>query len=441
MNKQTLKRSPASPLLRLVIGLTTTLLVGGVQAVEFGPFTLNGFVKLEASRSSNQCTDCQRFPSEGKQRIWADEMVPGKAYSTQNTSVALMQPWLGANFDLGQGFKLNGLLSQRWRDGKPDVEGIKWFEKNAAISHEEWGSVRVGAMTSRAWSVADYPYGTDIGIAYPWASSGAGYGLMTNAVRYTSRPYDLFSGDLVLEGTYDRGNTDFKINKPRFMELWAQYRKGDLALDGVLQDSRNGTPSAWGQSPFTGLTPFGADDSKLGGSGQAIAMAMVRYDINPRWQVSAGVRFNRWSGAYAVITQPATTTTSAMWNNMFNVNWNGALRGVGNPGYAATSQDLSLGLRHKEGEWSYSAGLVRLGKASTNNPSERGQSNGLTLMTAGVGKELGQGWRVYAMAGIVQYDRLGLAPMSMPSNSAFSGVDSRIARSGNWIGLGTVYVF
>lgn len=441
MNKQTLKRSPASPLLRLVIGLTTTLLVGGVQAVEFGPFTLNGFVKLEASRSSNQCTDCQRFPSEGKQRIWADEMVPGKAYSTQNTSVALMQPWLGANFDLGQGFKLNGLLSQRWRDGKPDVEGIKWFEKNAAISHEEWGSVRVGAMTSRAWSVADYPYGTDIGIAYPWASSGAGYGLMTNAVRYTSRPYDLFSGDLVLEGTYDRGNTDFKINKPRFMELWAQYRKGDLALDGVLQDSRNGTPSAWGQSPFTGLTPFGADDSKLGGSGQAIAMAMVRYDINPRWQVSAGVRFNRWSGAYAVITQPATTTTSAMWNNMFNVNWNGTLRGVGNPGYAATSQDLSLGLRHKEGEWSYSAGLVRLGKASTNNPSERGQSNGLTLMTAGVGKELGQGWRVYAMAGIVQYDRLGLAPMSMPSNSAFSGVDSRNARSGNWIGLGTVYVF
>jgi hypothetical protein len=441
MNKQTLKRSPASPLLRLVIGLTTTLLVGGVQAVEFGPFTLNGFVKLEASRSSNQCTDCQRFPSEGKQRIWADEMVPGKAYSTQNTSVALMQPWLGANFDLGQGFKLNGLLSQRWRDGKPDVEGIKWFEKNAAISHEEWGSIRVGAMTSRAWSVADYPYGTDIGIAYPWASSGAGYGLMTNAVRYTSRPYDLFSGDLVLEGTYDRGNTDFKINKPRFMELWAQYRKGDLALDGVLQDSRNGTPSAWGQSPFTGLTPFGADDSKLGGSGQAIAMAMVRYDINPRWQVSAGVRFNRWSGAYAVITQPATTTTSAMWNNMFNVNWNGTLRGVGNPGYAATSQDLSLGLRHKEGEWSYSAGLVRLGKASTNNPSERGQSNGLTLMTAGVGKELGQGWRVYAMAGIVQYDRLGLAPMSMPSNSAFSGVDSRIARSGNWIGLGTVYVF
>lgn len=441
MKNQTTHLLSRVALLRIVLGLSAPLMVGGVRAIEYGPFTLNGFVKLEASRGSNQCSDCQRFPTEDKQRNWADELVPGRSYGTQSSSVSLFQPWLGANFDLGQGYKLSGLLSQRWRDGKPDVEGISWFEKNVAISHEEWGSVRLGAMTSRAWSVADYPYGTDIGIAYPWASSGAGYGLMTNAIRYTTRPYDLLSGDLVLEATYDRGNTDFKVNKPRFLELWAQYRKGDLALDGVVQDSRNGTPSAWGQSPFKGLTPFAADDSKLGGSGQAIAMVMARYDLNPRWQVSAGVRFNRWSGAYAVITQPATSTTPDLWNNMFNVNWGGTLRGVANPGYAATSQDFSLGLRHKDGDWSYSAGLVRLGKASTSNPSERGQSNGMTLLTGGVGKELGQGWRVYAMAGLVQYDRLGLAPMSMPSNNAFTGVDSRIARTGNWIGLGTVYVF
>lgn len=442
MNKQTLHLSSTSALLRVTLGLSASLVAWSVQAVEFGPFTLSGFAKLEASRTSNQCSDCQRFPTEDKQRLWADELVPGKAYNTQNSHVSLMQPWLGANFDLGQGFKLSGLLSQRWRDGKPDVEGIKWFEKNMAISHEEWGSVRIGAMTSRAWSVADYPYGTDIGIAYPWASSGAGYGLMTNAVRYTSRPYDLLSGDLVLEVTQDRGNTDFRIHKPRFTELWAQYRKGDLALDGVVQDSRNGPPSAWGQSPFTGLTPTASDDSKLGGSGQAIAMLMARYDLNPRWQLSAGVRFNRWSGAYAVITQPAGGgRPSDLWNNMFNVDWNGTLNGVSNPGYAAKSQDISLGVRNKDGEWTYSAGMVRLGKASTRNPSERGQSNGMTLLTAGVGREIGQGWRGYAMVGLVQYDRLGLAPMSMPSNSAFTGVDSRITRTGNWIGVGTVYVF
>lgn len=442
MKTPNLQQTSASALLRILLGLSLPLMSAGVHAVEYGPFTLTGFAKLDATRASNQCTDCQRFPNEGKQRLWADELVPGKAYNTQNSHVLLMQPWLAANFDLGQGVKLSGLISQRWRDGKPDVEGIKWFEKNMALSHEEWGSVRYGAMTSRAWSVADYPYGTDVGIAYPWAGSGAGYGLMTNAVRYTSRPFDLLSGDLVLEVTHDRGDTDFKINKPRLTELWAQYRKGDLALDGVVQDSRNGTPSSWGQSPFTGLTPNAADDSKMGGSGQAIAMVMARYDINPRWQVSAGARFNRWSGAYAVITQPAGNgNASDLWNNMFNVDWNGTLNGVANPGYAAKSQDLSLGVRKKDGEWSYTAGLVRLGKASTSNPSERGQSNGMTLLTAGVGKELGKGWRAYGMVGLVHYDRLGLSPMSMPSNNAFTGVDSRIARNGNWIGLGTVYVF
>lgn len=414
---------------------------GNAQALEMGPFTLNGFVKVDATRSSNQCDDCQRFPQENRHRLWADELVPGKAYGTKGGNVSLFQPWLGANFELGQGFKLSGLLSQRWRDGKPDVEGISWFEKNIALSHEEWGSIRLGAMTTRSWSVADFPYGTDVGIAYPWAGSGAGYGLMTNAIRYTSRPFDVMSGDLVLEATYDQGDTGFRVNKPRFLELWAQYRKGDLSLDMMLQDSRNGTPSAWGQSPFTGLTPFAADDAKLGGSGQGIAMLMMRYDINARWQVSAGVRANRWSGAYAVITQAQTSTTPALWNNMFNVDWNGSLNGVLNPGYAATSQDWSLGLRHRDGLWSYSAGMVRLGKASTSNPSERGQSNGMTLLTAGIGRELAPRWRAYVLAGYVAYDRLGLAPLSMPSNNAFSGVDSRIAKSGNWIGVGTVYTF
>lgn len=438
MKNITLRKALEPAFLRAGWGLSTLILMGNAQAVEYGPFTLNGFVKLEATRASNQCSDCQKFPSEDKQRIWADELFPGKSYGTKSTNVSLFQPWLGAHFDLGQGFKLDGLLSQRLRDGKPDVQGISWFEKNIALSHEEYGSVRLGAMTTRSWSVADYPYGTDIGVAYPWAGSGAGYGLMTNAVRYTSRPFDVLSGDLVLEATYDRGNTGFTIHKPRFMELWAQYRKSDFSLDATLQDTLNGTPSAWGQTPFTGLTPFSSDDAKLGGSGQGIMMVMVRYDIDRRWQVSAGLRANRWSGAYAVVTKSGPPD---LWNNMFNVDWNGSLGGVQNPGYSATSQDFSLGLRRKEGDLNYSAGLVRLGKASTNNPSDRGQSNAMTIVTAGVSKDIAPGWRAYVNAGFVAYDHLGLSPMSMPSNSAFSGVDSRIARTGNWIGLGTIYTF
>jgi len=155
------------------------------HAIDFGPegmFSLTGFAKVEAQRGSNHCNDCQLFPLENKQRIWADDLVVGRPYGTSNTHVSLFQPWFGAKYDLGQGYKFNALVSQRWRDGKEDIPGF-WYEKNIAISHDDYGSVRVGAMTTRTWSMADYPYGTNIGVADVWGSSGAGYGLLTKAVR------------------------------------------------------------------------------------------------------------------------------------------------------------------------------------------------------------------------------------------------------------------
>lgn len=407
------------------------------QAVDFGPFSLNGFAKAEVENGSNHCIDCQRFAGEDKQRFWADELVPGREYKTTESHVTLLQPYLGAKFDLGHGFKLSGLLSQRWRDGKVDIQGY-WYDKNVAISHEDYGSVRIGSMTTRAWSVADYPYGTNIGVADVWSASGAGYGLLAKAVRYSSRIYDVAAGDLVLEATYDQGDTAFKIHKPRFWELYAQYHRGDLVVDAMLQDARNGNPQAWGHGPFSSLSPFAQDDAKLGGSGQGIAMAMARYQLTSQIEVSGGVRRNRWSGAYAAVTNPGPP---ALWNSMFNVDWNGSLNGVPNPGYAATSVDGMVGVRHRRGKWVATAGLVHLGKASTANPSERGQSNSATVGTLGLNYEVGNGLQFYGMAGTVHFSRLGLSPMSMPGNAAFTNVDSRVTRNGSWLGAGALYVF
>ena len=410
------------------------------QAIDFGPegmFSLTGFAKAEVQRGSNHCNDCQVFPLENKQRIWADDLVVGKPYGTSNTNVNLFHPWFGMKYDLGQGYKFNALVSQRWRDGKEDIPGF-WYEKNAAISHDDYGSVRVGAMTTRAWSIADYPYGTNIGVADVWGSSGAGYGLLTKAVRYTSRIMDVAQGDLVLEASYDQGNRDFKIHKPQFLELYAQYHKGDLVVDAMFQDGRNGNPQAWSHGPFTSLTPNTADDANLGGSGQSIAMVMGRYQLDSRIELSGGLRVNRWSGAYAVITVPGA---QAQWNNMFNVDWNGQLNGVQNPGYAARSTDAMLGARYKMGQWTAHTGVAYLGKASTKNPSERGQSNAALINTLGLGYDTGRGLQVYGFIGVVNFARLGLAPISMPGNSAFTNVDSRVTRSGNWVGLGAVYVF
>ena len=88
MNHHSEHSQTGSAVSRLVLALSVPFWAANAAAVEYGPFTLNGFVKLEASRASNQCGDCQRYPTEDKQRVWADELVPGKAYNTQSKRFA-----------------------------------------------------------------------------------------------------------------------------------------------------------------------------------------------------------------------------------------------------------------------------------------------------------------------------------------------------------------
>ena len=420
-------------------------LSGPASAIDFGPFSLTGFAKAEATRVSPYCKDnnCQRDPLASKEFPWADELVQGKPFGAGTTHVTLVQPYLGFKYDLPRGFKLNAMLSQRWRDGKEDFKGF-WYEKNVAVSHEDYGSLRIGAMTTRTWAFADYPYGSDVNVADVWGSSGAGYGLLTRAVRYTSRTFDVAEGDLVVEGTYDPGESGWKRNKPRFYELWVHFGKGDLTLDAMLQDTKNGTPSAFSHGPFTGPFYNPIVDPLIGGNSQGIAMVMARYRVDAKLEVLGGLRGNRWSGAYAKFLFSAANNPLGnydLWSNPFNVDWSTDLGGGVYKGYSATSVDLMLGARYRMGKWVASTGLVHLGAASTDNPSERGQSNSATINTVGLKYEYGSGFEFYGFAGMVHYGRLGLAPTSMPANAAFTNIDSRVKKRGNWFGVGAVYTF
>lgn len=432
--------------LRHALGVTAALLglASPAGAVDVGPFTLNGFVKGEVTRVSSLCRNnsCQVEPLATKEFFWADELVQGKGYGNGTTGVTLIQPYLGAKFDVGGGFKVNGMLSQRWRDGKADFKGF-WYDRNIALQHEDYGALRIGAMTTRAWSMADYPFGTDIGLADAWASSGAGYGILTRAVRYTSRTFDVADGDLVVEATYDIGEAGWSRNKPSFLEIWSHYGKGDLQVDLMLQKSRNGVPSAFGHGPFTGLFYDSSFDARLGGASQGIAMLMARWRYSPSVEFLGGVRANRWSGAYATLLQTAAANPAGydIWNSPFNVDWSKDLGGGVYRGYPARSTDVVLGTRYRTGRWIASAGLLYLGTASTDNPSERGQSNAATINTLGLGYDLKDGLRIYGSAGWVHYKRAGLAPTSMPANAAFTNIDPRITRNGNWLTVGVVYTF
>jgi predicted porin len=422
-----------------VLGL---VLAGPTHAIEFGPddmFSLTGFGEVTLTGANNQCpkSGCQLSQETDRQRIWADAVKPGLKLSRRFTDFTQAQLWLGAKYNLGGGFKAKATLSQNWRDGKPDTPGFV-REKNVEISHEDYGLLTVGHMVSRTWMFSDYPFGTNIGLSYAWAGTGAGYRNLTHAVRYTSPVLYVAEGDLVLEATYDSGDSDFKINKPRFLELWAHYGKGALSVDAMYQDTRNGTPSAFGAAVFRGPFYDASADSKLGESGQSVALVQAIYQLNPKVEISGAIRHNRWSGAYAVVAIPGSP---AQFNFPFNVHWFGSLNGVPNPGYAAKSTDLALGARYRMDKWTFATGMAYMGKASTANPSERGQSNSALINTLQATYAYGKGLEFSAFAGMVHYRKKGLAPLSMPSNAMINGIDSRNTKAGNWAGVGAKYTF
>ena len=419
------------------------------QALEFGPFTLTGFAKGEVTRTTNACVDCQRELGEARHRRWADDIVLGKPYGPRTNDLTLFQPYLGFNQRLGGGYEVFALLSQRLRDGRVDLPG--WlYERNVGIAHEDWGRLTVGSMTTRGWSLADFPssfqaigsdfWGGGVGGNTVWSDSGAGYGLLSRAVRFMFRPVEFMDGDVLLEATYDIGKSGWKRNKPEFIELFAKYIGRDLLVDVIVQSAKNGEPVAWGKAPFGGLTPFPQDDPLLGGSSQGMAMLMVRSLVRPDLELSGGIRFNRWSGAYAVQTTPGPL---GRWNSMFNVDWGGFdANGVPNPGYAARSTDLTLGLRYRVNE-KFTAGgsLTYLGKASTDNPTERGQSNALTAVSASVGYRFNEHISISGSASAYFFDRVGQAPLSIPAHDAHTGIDSRVASRGNSIGVSVDFTF
>lgn len=434
----------AGAMLLLILASTPSL------AIDFGPdgmFSFTGFAQFATTQQGSYCLNCQVADRNAPKHLRAaDAIIPGRTFGDATTTNWQVQPYLKAQVDLGGGFKLSGLLSQRWRQGSvngsdPEIRyggtvdvPDYWYEKNLALRHEDYGQLIVGSMVSRAYAESNYPYGGNVGLSDAWGATGAGYGMLANAIRVGTRNFDVADGDLYLEATYDQGNTNFTRLKPSFLELYAQYRRGGLALDMMYQDGINGGAGAWGQSPFSGVTPFSADDTNLAfkGNRQSIALLLARYTTDSRIELSGGLRRNQWSGADLVFANNYTT--------VFNADFNTPV-GTGFKGYAANSMDVLLGARYFMGPWTFSTGMVHHGTADTANPSDRGQTNSALINTFGAAYNFGNGWKFESTLGMVRYAKLGLSPMSMPGNASATNVDSRITTEGRWLTLGMVYTF
>ena len=95
-----------------VLAVCAWALAPAAQAIDIGPFSITAFAKAEVVTAGNQCEGCQRFADEGRHRLWADDLVPGKSYGTQTNSVTLFQPWIAYNQDVGMGLKVRSILKR-----------------------------------------------------------------------------------------------------------------------------------------------------------------------------------------------------------------------------------------------------------------------------------------------------------------------------------------
>ena len=103
-----------------------------------------------------------------------------------------------------------------------------------------------------------------------------------------------------------------------------------------------------------------------------------------------------------------------------------------------------LGVAYTRQLWIYTLAGVRMNKAYTKTPTEWGQSNTATFLKLGVYRKVPEIYgkmEVYAGLGHVLFGRQGPAPLSMPSNTAFGGVDPRTSESGEGLTLGMNFLY
>ena len=92
-------------------------------------------------------------------------------------------------------------------------------------------------------------------------------------------------------------------------------------------------------------------------------------------------------------------------------------------------------------KWTFATGLAYFGQARTRNPSDRGQNNAALVNTLQATYKYNDALEFSAYAGMVHYRKKGLSPLSLPSNATLNGVDSRVTKAGNWLGIGAKYTF
>ena len=354
---------------------------------------------------------------------------------------------LGADLEheFDNAWKISTRYSYRMRDGNADIPGYGVLDRSIAASHPVYGEARLGAFATRSWSRSD-SFSYPLGLSSQWSETGAGYGAVKNAIRYTSQTFELDGGKLVLEGTFAKAKVNRAVNssqqyydetppKPSLAELFAQYSKENLLIEYVFQGSVGGQQSSWAKGGFVGDYGNADNNPNYKIPKQNVNIVQGTYYFAPLWSWSFGARRNYWTGAPA--QGDYVPSLGYDFNQYGGFNNNGV--SATNSGYPASSYDFMSGIAKIDGDTTYTAGVVRLNKAKTSNPIEVGQSNAATLFNLGIyqkANSISPNLSIYAGYGWVLFDHLGSAPLSMSSQIYPGGVDPRTNRVGSTLTLG-----
>jgi len=423
-------------------------------AEQYGPLEVVGFFKNEYSMCDN-CSSGLVNPTAYDPRGVLSPPVPmvnqGGDSEDTGRNLFLAQLTLGLSHEFDNAVKIEAKTSGRMRNTDADIYDNWMTELYAGVSHPTYGSLQVGKMTSRAWSRSD-DFAYPVGLSSPWAESGAGYGLFPEAVRYATREFEIPFGKVRFEASYAEADTRDPLNPsslvadppdPSLYEIFIQYSNEKNLIELIYQDSEGGRQSSFQKGAFYGAqgnTNGAVSSPDYEEPSQNVTILQGNYWMNAQWKFTYGLRRSEWSGqAQQCDFGPVSVLESACFWDQPGFNYSDQIDKV----YSATSWDAILGAAYTRGKWTYTAGSVYLDKASTDNPVEWGQDNTAIFLNLGIYRDLPEislggvfKAEVYAGLGRVMFDRQGPAPLSMPNNTAFGGVDPRTSESGNFFTLG-----
>ena len=421
--------------------------------------TFSGFIQGELYRDTNQSTGLVNCGYTSDPRgVFGTYCQPGTAatLSPQPLNMELISGDLSHEFD--SAWKIDARLAYRWRNGQADIVGQQIIDENVGVSYPKYGELRGGSMLTRSWSRSD-SFSYPLGMSTPWSETGAGFGFVRKALRYSAPTLEFEGGrKLSLEATYAIDDPRYAYNattvayneappEPKLWEIFAQYSDASNLVEYVFQKSTGGQQSSWAKGPLVG--DVGNADN-LGAPGipgtytrptENVHILQGNHYFTPTWVGTLGVRRNYWSGVAYQCDYATNPGAPGGFGCYFPSGFNNA---SDNMGHDAWSIDFMGGISHIDGLWTYGAGFVRLNRAYTTMPTEYGQSNTATFVNIEINRKVPEVYKnvqIYGGVGQVRFGRYGPAPLSMPGELADFGVDPRNQNFGTLFTAGARVTF